>query len=258
MHSTPQSNTGNPRKPPAKTAHGPAPLNCLVIEHNSKQSNILRDYIVKTPKLHYAGKSESAVDVYHQVTLHKIDIIFWDIRLLDTTAIQRFKESGLYPIVICISTKTEQEKKETDMDIFSYLGKPLSFERFLDTVNKIKDYLATPAFTTHAKSSKYIFVKSEYRIIKVPFEDILFCEGMKDYTQVYLKGKTEPILTLNNLKLFYSKLPPEEFIRVHRSYIVSISHIDSIARNEIYVGKKIIPVGDSYKDDFYQMIESNS
>ena len=111
---------------------------------------------------------------------------------------------------------------------------------------------------SYAKSKKFVFVKSEYRIIKVRFEDILFCEGMKDYTQVYIKGKSDPILTLSNLKSFFSKLPSDEFIRVHRSYIVSISHIDSIARNEIYIGKKIIPVGDSFKNDFYQMIDSNS
>jgi DNA-binding LytR/AlgR family response regulator len=81
---------------------------------------------------------------------------------------------------------------------------------------------------------------------------------MKDYTQIYVRGKADPILTLNNLKSFSYKLPPEEFIRVHRSFIVSLTHIDSIVRNEIYVGKKIIPIGDSFKDDFYQIIEWNS
>jgi len=110
----------------------------------------------------------------------------------------------------------------------------------------------------HSKNGKFVFVKSEYKIIKVKFEDILFCEGLKDYTQIYIKGKTDPILTLNNLKSFLSRLPTEEFMRVHRSYIVSISHIDSIARNEIYIGKKIIPIGETFKDDFYEMVESNS
>jgi two-component system LytT family response regulator len=81
---------------------------------------------------------------------------------------------------------------------------------------------------------------------------------MKDYTQIYIRGRLEPILTLNNLKSFSFKLPSEEFIRVHRSYIVSLAHIDSIARNEIYIGKKIIPIGDSFKGDFYQIIEWNS
>ena len=109
-----------------------------------------------------------------------------------------------------------------------------------------------------AKSERFVFIKSEYRIIKVKFEDIIFCEGMKDYTQVHLKGKADPLLTLHNLKSFLSKLPKDEFIRVHRSYIVSLNHIDSIARNEIYIGRKIIPIGFSYKNDFYKIIEQNS
>ena len=112
--------------------------------------------------------------------------------------------------------------------------------------------------TKHAKSKKFIFIKSEYKIIKLRFDDILFCEGLKDYTQIYIKGKSDPLLTLNNLKSFSSKLPADEFMRVHRSYIVSISHIDSMVRNEIYVGKKIIPIGDSFKVEFYEMVELNS
>jgi DNA-binding LytR/AlgR family response regulator len=233
-------------------------LNCIIVEANNKQSTVLRDYISKTPKLNFGGRCESAAELYQQALLHKIDIIFWDIRLLDARIVHVLKESGHYPIIICIAGKQEQEKKEIDIDIFSYLTRPLTFERFLSTINKIKDYLSTPVYIQNMKSRRFVFVKSEYRIIKVRFEDILFCEGLKDYTQVYIKGKSEPILTLSNLKAFSVRLPSDEFIRVHRSFIVSLSHIDSIARNEIYLGKKIIPIGDSFKEHFYQVIEWNS
>lgn len=233
-------------------------LNCIVVEDNNKQGALLRDYIAKAPKLNFAGKCESAAEAIQLVTQARADIVFWDIRLLDNRILLRLKEAGHHPIVVAIASKADLEKKEAEMDIFAYLNRPLSLERFLTTVNKIKDYLATTLYIHHARNNRFVFIKSEYRIIKVKFEDILFCEGMKDYTQVYLKGKTDPILTLSNLKSFSSKLPSDEFIRVHRSYIVSLSHIDSIARNEIYIGKKIIPIGDSFKDDFYQIIEWNS
>ena len=170
----------------------------------------------------------------------------------------RLKESGYYPIVICIADKQEQEEKETEMDVFSYLEQTPFFRTL--SLHHEQD----PRLPFHhdlypsARNNRFVFIKSEYKIIKVRFEDILFCEGMKDYTQIYLRGKVDPILTLNNLKSFSYKLPPEEFIRVHRSFIVSLTHIDSIARNEIYVGKKIIPIGDSFKDEFYQIIEWNS
>ena len=233
-------------------------LNCIVVEDNNKQGALLRDYIAKAPKLSFAGRCETASEAITLTAQARADIIFWDIRLLDSRILARLKEAGHHPLVVCIAGKTDMEKKEAEMDIFAYLNRPLSFERFLTTVNKIKDYLSTTVYLHHARNNRWVFIKSEYRIIKVRFEDILFCEGMKDYTQVYLKGKTDPILTLSNLKSFSSKLPPEEFIRVHRSYIVSLGHIDSIARNEIYIGKKIIPIGDSFKDDFYQVIEWNS
>jgi DNA-binding LytR/AlgR family response regulator len=233
-------------------------LNCIVVEDNNKQGALLRDYIAKTPKLNFAGKCESAADLIQLVAQSRADIVFWDLRLLDSRILLRLKEGDYHPIVVCIAGKADMEKNQPEADIFNYLNRPLSFERFLTTVNKIKDYLATTVYLHQARSNRFVFIKSEYRIIKVRFEDILFCEGMKDYTQVYLKGKTDPILTLSNLKSFSSKLPPDEFIRVHRSYIVSLAHIDSIARNEIYIGKKIIPIGDSFKDDFYQVIEWNS
>lgn len=232
-------------------------LTCIVVEDNSKQSALLKDYIAKVPSLSFSARCESPADLYQLVTQYRANIIFWDIRLLDNRVMVRLREAGYYPIVICIADKQEQEEKQTDMDVFSYLNRPLSFERFLSTMNKIRDYLSTTVYFHH-RNNRFVFVKSEYKIIKVKFEDILFCEGMKDYTQIYIKGRPEPILTLNNLKSFSFKLPPEEFIRVHRSYIVALAHIDSIARNEIYVGKKIIPIGDSFKDVFYQIIEWNS
>jgi DNA-binding LytR/AlgR family response regulator len=230
-------------------------LNCIVVEDNNKQSALLKEYITKIPNLSFSARCESAADLYQLVTQYRANIIFWDIRLLDNRIMLRLKESGYYPIVICISDK--QEQSDTEVDVFSFLHRPLSFERFLSTMNKIRDYLSTTIYIHH-RNNRFVFVKSEYKIIKVKFEDILFCEGMKDYTQIYTKGRSEPILTLSNLKSFSFKLPSEEFIRVHRSYIISIAHIDSIVRNEIYIGKKIIPIGDSFKDDFYQIVEWNS
>jgi DNA-binding LytR/AlgR family response regulator len=253
----PSSPTGFDWHHPIKGVPMMGALNCVVVEDNNKQSALLKEYIAKIPNLSFSARCESAADVFQLVTQYRANIIFWDIRLLDNRIMIRLKESGYYPIVICIADKQEQDEKVTEMDVFSFLNRPLSFERFLSTMNKIRDYLSTTIYI-HRRNNRFVFVKSEYKIIKVNFEDILFCEGMKDYTQIYIKGRSEPILTLNNLKSFSFKLPSEEFIRVHRSYIVSLAHIDSIARNEIYIGKKIIPIGDSFKDDFYQVVEWNS
>lgn len=104
----------------------------------------------------------------------------------------------------------------------------------------------------------FVFIKSEYKIVKINFDDILFCKGMKDYIQVYLSGKIKPVVTLKSLNAFETKLPKDKFIRVHRSYIVSLFHIDTISKNEISIGKQIIPIGNSFKSDFFNIVELNS
>ena len=105
----------------------------------------------------------------------------------------------------------------------------------------------------------FLFIKSEYKLIKINLGDILFLSGLRDYTQIYMKGKASPLTTLQNLKQFESKLPDDNFIRVHRSYIVALNHIDSISRNEISIAPHhTIPVGNAYKPAFEEIIEKNS
>ena len=111
---------------------------------------------------------------------------------------------------------------------------------------------------TTAHKHDFVFIKSEYKIVKIKFDDILFCKGMKDYIQIYVNGKSNPVVTLKSLNAFEAKLPAHQFIRVHRSYIVSLMHIDSISKNEISIGKQIVPIGNIFKPDFYTMIELNS
>jgi two-component system, LytTR family, response regulator len=104
----------------------------------------------------------------------------------------------------------------------------------------------------------FVFIKSEYKIVKIKFDEILFCKGMKDYIQIYIQGKSNPIVTLKSLNAFETKLPPDRFIRVHRSYIVSLVHIDTISKNEISIGKQLVPIGSIFKSDFFKMVDLNS
>jgi DNA-binding LytR/AlgR family response regulator len=104
----------------------------------------------------------------------------------------------------------------------------------------------------------FVFVKSEYKIVKIKFDEILFCKGMKDYIQIYIQGKSKPIVTLKSLNTFETKLPQHKFIRVHRSYIVSLLHIDTISKNEISIGKQIVPIGSIFKSDFFKVVGMNS
>jgi DNA-binding LytR/AlgR family response regulator len=104
----------------------------------------------------------------------------------------------------------------------------------------------------------FLFIKSEYKLIKINLADVLFLSGLRDYTQIYLKGKASPLTTLQNLKEFETKLPEDDFVRVHRSYIIAIGQVDSISRNEISIGHYTIPIGNAYKQGLDTMIEKNS
>lgn len=118
--------------------------------------------------------------------------------------------------------------------------------------------LNSPNQTLLQTKHDFVFVKSEYKIIKIKLDDIMFCEGMKDYTQIYVNGRMQPVLTLQNLKNFSSRLPESQFVRVHRSFVISLQHIETISRNEISIGKKIVPIGNSYRNDFFNIIEQYS
>jgi DNA-binding LytR/AlgR family response regulator len=111
---------------------------------------------------------------------------------------------------------------------------------------------------TESKKRDFLFVKSEYKLIKINLHDVLFLSGLRDYTQIYFKGKASPLTTLQNLKEFETKFNHEQFLRVHRSYIVAVAQIDSISRNEITIGHHNIPIGNAYRPTVNNMIEKNS
>src|SRR6516225_2863478 len=108
------------------------------------------------------------------------------------------------------------------------------------------------------KKRDFLFVKSEYKLIKINLNEVLFLSGLRDYTQIYFKGKASPLTTLQNLKEFETKLNHDQFLRVHRSYIIAISQIDSISRNEVNIGNHNIPIGNAYRQALNEMIEKNS
>ncbi len=110
----------------------------------------------------------------------------------------------------------------------------------------------------NGSSRGFLFIKSEYKLIRIDLDEVLFFSGLRDYTQIYIKGKSSPLTTLQNLKEFESKLSEEDFVRVHRSYIVSLSRVDTIGRNELSIGQHTIPLGNSYKQSFDKAVGRHS
>jgi DNA-binding LytR/AlgR family response regulator len=198
-----------------------------------------------------------------------VDLVFLDVQMPELTGIQFLRISNGKAKVILTTAYPQYALEGYELDVIDYLLKPIAFDRFFKSVQKAQSILQ-PHSAAAAKSmqaepvqqpqqdflSDFIFVKTEHKIQKVYLNDILFIEGLKDYISIFTPA--ERIITLQNMKKMEDALPPRHFTRVHKSYIVSINKIDSIERSRIFIKDKIIPVGDTYRDEFFKIIDGKN
>ena len=212
------------------------------------------------PFLKLKALCKNAFEAIEALEKDKIDLIFLDIQMPDLSGIQLFRSLSSKPLVIFTTAYSNYAVEGFDLDATDYLVKPFSFDRFLKAVSKayrqFNKQHAAPIIS-HDKEKKtakeFIFVKEGTTTVKIILNDILYIEGLKDYIKIFTSGKT--ILTLMSLKAMEKKLPGDYFVRVHRSYIIAVAKIDSIERSRIIIGKKWIPVGDFYKENFQRMLK---
>ncbi len=233
-------------------------LKCLLIG-TQLSGKILFEHVAKLPWLNFICKPINAREARHYLQEFTTDIIFCDMETICDPEIETFLAAyATESLVIVIDSKSALSTTEIGSNVFSFLQKPVSFDHFFYTICRANEFLYPPMKRELSPAADFVFIKSEYKFYKVKFDDILFCEGMKDYTQVYLVDKPKPIITLQNLKTFVSKLPARDFIRVHRSYVISLSSIDVVSKNEIIIGNKFIPIGESYRSSLFQIIHQAS
>lgn len=225
----------------------------IIINDNSKDVLLLQDYLKTSPDVLIAGVFSSLAKAQPTLEELKCDILFSTLPVLSILAIEK-KE---LPVLVCMGNESEIHSLLTSRNIFAFLYTPFSYERVLSLIQNIELYMLQLS-SRSAEKRDYVFIKSEYKLIKINLSDILYLSGLRDYTQVFLKGKLSPLTTLQNLKDFEARLPENRFIRVHRSYIVSLSQVDSISRNEISIGTHTIPIGNAYRQLLDEMITKNS
>jgi hypothetical protein len=177
---------------------------------------------------------------------HPVDLLFLDIQMPDITGLLFLKTLPNPPMVIFTTAFTEYAVEGFNLDALDYLLKPFELERFRKAVQKAMDYkrfLQSEPQDLQVKGDS-LFVKVEYSVVKIPFEDILLIEGFDDYIKIHAGGK--PVLTLMSLKGVFEKLPPGKFLRVHRSYIIALERAESLRRGQINIAGRQVPVGDRY------------
>lgn len=225
-------------------------INCIAIEDEPLALKKISEYIGQIEYLNLLEAFNNAVDAIGFLKKNPVDLIFLDIRMKKLSGIEFLEALQTKPKVIITSAYDEFALKGYELDVADYLLKPFSFDRFIKSVEKVYNQLDVKA---NNNSTDYIFVKTESRIEKISIRDILYIQGMKDYLQIHTTDRK--IMTLQTFRNILEILPPTDFIRVHNSYIVSISRIETIERNRIRIGKELIPISDSYKETFYGILK---
>lgn len=234
-------------------------IRCIVVDDEPFAIELLEDFIRKVPFLELVRKCESALEALEILSKGNIDLMFLDIKMPDINGLELLKSLKRPPVVIFTTAYSEYAVESYNLDVLDYLLKPIPFDRFLKAVNKAREYLEdTPAaleteLQEKSQAKEYMFVKANYQILKINFSDILYIEGLKDYVKIYCGAR--PIITNQSMKYFESKLPADTFVRVHRSYIVSLDKITSISKNQVNIGEKHIPISGSFKDAFFRIID---
>jgi len=245
-------------------------IRCLVVDDEPLALHIIEDYISKIPFLTLVKATTNPIEALTVVQGGGVDLVYLDVQMPELTGIQFLKISNGKAKVILTTAYPQYALEGYELDVIDYLLKPIAFDRFFKSAQKaqgiIQPSAAAPVVETVVAaapvqqqddfSHDFIFVKTEHKIQKVYLHDILYIEGLKDYISIFTTA--ERIITLQNMKKMEDALPERHFVRVHKSYIVALNKIDSIERSRIFIGDKVIPVGDTYRDQFFKMIEGRN
>ena len=233
-------------------------INCLVVDDEELARNLLENYIGRLPHLTLVGKCRDPFEALEALSSQSVDLLFLDIQMPGMTGMEFLRTLKKKPLVIFTTAYSEFALESYNHDATDYLLKPFGFERFVQAVNKATDLLAlrkaaeSPPILREqsaevaATTKDFILVKSEHKVHRLRFEDIAYVEGMREYVAFHTpQGR---ILSLNSLKSLEEELPNDQFLRIHKSYIVAIGKIAAIEGNQVIVGKEKLPIGASYRE----------
>ena len=235
-------------------------LRVIAIDDEPLALQLIRGYILKTPFLELVQTFDNPLDAMEFLAHEQIDLLFLDIHMPDLSGTE-FTRTLTNPPKIIFTTAYEKYALEGfKLNAVDYLLKPFSYEEFLKAAIKAQQVVGLERQSNTQvieANNEYLFIKSEYKIRRINFDNILYIEGLKDYIKVHVQNELKPILSLNSLKALDVKLPEDRFMRVHRSYIVNLAKIETIERNRIVFGKVYIPIGDQYKEKFQEFLDKN-
>jgi DNA-binding LytR/AlgR family response regulator len=235
----------------------------IIVDDEPLALDVMETYVEKLPSLELVARCENAVQAFDVLSREEVDIMFLDIQMPQLTGIDFLKSLSNPPLVIFTTAYPNYAIEGYELNVIDYLLKPISFERFMKSVNKALSQLELQNDTGAAANSTesqdeeadFIFVKADKKLIKINYADINYIEGLKDY--VIIKMATSRVITLQTMKSLEEKLPSTIFKRIHRSYIVNLDKIDAVVGNMVEVEKKHLPIGKNYREELLNIVNKN-
>lgn len=233
-------------------------MTCLAIDDEPLALDLVEDNIRKILFLRLLKKCSTAWEANEFLLQQPVDLLFLDIQMPGLSGIQFLQGlSKKPPLVIFITAYEKYAIEGYNLDVVDYLLKPVSFERFLKAVNKAHEKF-TSRSSTPTPTTDYLFVNSEYNLVRIEFNDIAYVEGLRDYVKIFLMSATRPVITRLSMKSLEEKLPADTFVRVHKSFIVSLTKITSIRKGRIAILKAQIPISEHFKENIHKRIDPKS
>jgi len=231
-------------------------MNCIAIDDEPLALRKISDFIKKVPFLDFKASFDNGLEALAYLKAEQVELIFLDIQMPQIKGTQLVSILKNKPQIIFTTAYSEYAIEGYELDITDYLLKPISFERFLEGAQKALDRslpVISPATGEDTQQrSDFVFIKTENKWQKVGVKEILYVEGLKDYLSIYTKS--DRILTLQSFTSLLEKLPPDDFIRIHKSYVVSISQILEIEKKRVLIADKWIPISDTYRNVFFNLL----
>jgi DNA-binding LytR/AlgR family response regulator len=222
-------------------------IRCIVIDDTPLAVEKLEAFITQVPLLHHQQSFNNGLEAIVYMKTNPVDLVFLDIQMEQFTGLQFIEALQYRPKIVIVSAYSQYAVQGFNYNVTDYLLKPYSFERFLKAIDKVQTEMQLKTVKS------YMFVKTEYRMERIDFSDILFVEGQGAYLRIV--ARQAKIMTIQSFQNMEQILPSDNFVRVHKSYIVAMDKIESIERNAILIAKQRISIGKSYQNDFYRRLE---
>jgi len=226
---------------------------CLIIEDEPLALEKTRGFVNKVPFLQLSATFDNALMGLAYLNSNNVDLLFLDINMDELSGIELLESSKINSQVVITTAYQEYALKGYELQITDYLLKPFTFNRFLQAVNKAQENIVHRASESQPN---FIFVKTENRLEKIMLDEIIYIEGMRDYRRIHTVNKK--IMTLQNFSEFETLIPSSVVCRVHKSFMVAVNKIESVERSRIKIGGQLIPISETYKEVFFQLIKSGA